>query len=413
MRARRSTPTARASSPASGSSRTRPSQGAAAAIARTSWLHGPPGNDFPEKIARAALRARDAGEPLRVVGDEIGTPTYTPDVADAIVELHLGERAVRRHGHGDDPPPRQRRPRLAGRLGPRGPPGDRASTSTIEEVPASTWQRASTPPLWAVLEPTPLPVGRADARLAARVRGRGPGPEAGARASRLKRRASSCNATATRFRRDRPAVPVCTAAYCPRPHRTRQRQPERANRDPDHPAIGPTLARGEAEHGTDLRPRSILGAPRCPTRHGATCCGSSRSSSPLHCSGSASIGQRRARAWRPPTSPKVAIIVGATRATTASYRTYADEIYAEAIKYTPNVVRVYSPNATWTRVTGGRQRRVDRRVPRTRQRLAEPVHLRSRCSRPRTASGSTRTSTTTASAPTTRRSTTASRRSGR
>ena len=29
----------------------------------------------------------------------------------------------------------------------------------IEEVPASTWPRASTPPLWAVLEPTPLPDG--------------------------------------------------------------------------------------------------------------------------------------------------------------------------------------------------------------------------------------------------------------
>ena len=50
-------------------------------------------------------------------------------------------------------------------------------------------------------------------------------------------------------------------------------------------------------------------------------------------------------------SPKVAIIVGATGTTTARYRTYADEIYAEAIKYTPNVVRVYSPNATWKRVT--------------------------------------------------------------
>ena len=41
---------------------------------RTSWLHGPPGNDFPEKIARAALRARDAGEPLKAVADEIGRP---------------------------------------------------------------------------------------------------------------------------------------------------------------------------------------------------------------------------------------------------------------------------------------------------------------------------------------------------
>jgi hypothetical protein len=48
--------------------------------------------------------------------------------------------------------------------------------------------------------------------------------------------------------------------------------------------------------------------------------------------------------------PKVAIIVGATHSVTAKYRTYANEIYAEAIKYTPNVVRVYSPNATWKRV---------------------------------------------------------------
>ena len=29
----------------------------------------------------------------------------------------------------------------------------------IVEVPASTWPRASSPPLWAVLEPTPLPDG--------------------------------------------------------------------------------------------------------------------------------------------------------------------------------------------------------------------------------------------------------------
>jgi hypothetical protein len=29
----------------------------------------------------------------------------------------------------------------------------------VEEVPASMWPRASTPPRWAVLEPTPLPSG--------------------------------------------------------------------------------------------------------------------------------------------------------------------------------------------------------------------------------------------------------------
>lgn len=47
---------------------------------------------------------------------------------------------------------------------------------------------------------------------------------------------------------------------------------------------------------------------------------------------------------------KVVIIVGATHGTTATYRTYADQAYAEAIKYTPNVVKVYSPNATWANV---------------------------------------------------------------
>ena len=50
------------------------------------------------------------------------------------------------------------------------------------------------------------------------------------------------------------------------------------------------------------------------------------------------------------TGPKVAIIVGATHGATAQYRSYADEVYAEAIRYTPNVVKVYSPTATWTNV---------------------------------------------------------------
>jgi hypothetical protein len=53
--------------------------------------------------------------------------------------------------------------------------------------------------------------------------------------------------------------------------------------------------------------------------------------------------------------PKVVIVVGATHEATASYRTYADQAYAEAIKYTPNVVKIYSPNATWSRVKAAAQ----------------------------------------------------------
>lgn len=47
---------------------------------------------------------------------------------------------------------------------------------------------------------------------------------------------------------------------------------------------------------------------------------------------------------------KVVIVVGATHGATAGYRRSADVAYAEAIRHTSNVVRVYSPNATWSKV---------------------------------------------------------------
>src|SRR6185436_7252269 len=51
-----------------------------------------------------------------------------------------------------------------------------------------------------------------------------------------------------------------------------------------------------------------------------------------------------------PAGAKVVIVVGATHGATAGYRKDADRAYAEAIKYTSNVVKVYSPNATWSKV---------------------------------------------------------------
>ena len=121
-------------------------------IVRTAWLYGPPGNDFPSKILAAAERARDAGEPLNVVADEVGSPTFTHDLAEAIVEL-LGSGDVGGIHHIVN-----------------GGAASRADWARelfrqlrldvpIEEVPASTWPRASTPPAWAVLAPTPLPGG--------------------------------------------------------------------------------------------------------------------------------------------------------------------------------------------------------------------------------------------------------------
>ena len=54
-------------------------------------------------------------------------------------------------------------------------------------------------------------------------------------------------------------------------------------------------------------------------------------------------------------NPKVVLIVGATESTTASYRADMDSVYAAATQYTSNVVKVYSPNATWAAVKAAMQ----------------------------------------------------------
>jgi dTDP-4-dehydrorhamnose reductase len=121
-------------------------------IARTAWLFGPPGRDFPHKILDAAAKALTDDQPLRVVGDEWGTPTYAADVADAIVELlaadalpgihHLVNGGIAtRAAWAED---------VLARSGVRTP---------VESVPGTTWVRASVPPRWGVLAPTPLPGG--------------------------------------------------------------------------------------------------------------------------------------------------------------------------------------------------------------------------------------------------------------
>jgi len=55
-------------------------------------------------------------------------------------------------------------------------------------------------------------------------------------------------------------------------------------------------------------------------------------------------------AARAASDAKVVIIVGAVHGQTSSYRSRGDSAYAEALKHSTNVVKVYSPNATWTAV---------------------------------------------------------------
>lgn len=52
-------------------------------ILRTSWLYGRGGASFPKTIVE---RGRQ-GAPLKVVDDQIGSPTYTPDLAEATFDL--------------------------------------------------------------------------------------------------------------------------------------------------------------------------------------------------------------------------------------------------------------------------------------------------------------------------------------
>lgn len=111
-------------------------------IVRTAWLYGSAGNDFPSKILAAADRPGD--EPLRVVDDEIGNPTYTKDLAAAIVALPasappgtyhvVGVAALSRHAWASD---------LLHRSGVH---------KQVVRISSREFTRASSPPAWGVLD---------------------------------------------------------------------------------------------------------------------------------------------------------------------------------------------------------------------------------------------------------------------
>lgn len=63
--------------------------GADALIVRTAWVYGPTGGNF----VRTMLRLMGQHPQVKVVADQIGTPTYAPDLAQALWVL-AGKRAV-------------------------------------------------------------------------------------------------------------------------------------------------------------------------------------------------------------------------------------------------------------------------------------------------------------------------------
>lgn len=56
-------------------------------ILRTAWLYSPYGSNFVKAILKKADAEGDKGAPLRVVADQIGTPTYARDLAEAIATI--------------------------------------------------------------------------------------------------------------------------------------------------------------------------------------------------------------------------------------------------------------------------------------------------------------------------------------
>lgn len=128
------------------------SVGGRLAIVRTAWLFGPPGADFPTKIVAAARAANARGEPLRVVDDEFGSPTSTTDLARAIAAFIDADVVPGVHHCVNEG--------TTSRLGwAEFILSTAGIDAVVEPVSATSWSRASTPPAWGVLAPTPLPEG--------------------------------------------------------------------------------------------------------------------------------------------------------------------------------------------------------------------------------------------------------------
>jgi dTDP-4-dehydrorhamnose reductase len=131
------------------------------AIARTAWLFGATGADFPSRILLAAERARSEGGEVALVADETGTPSYLADVAEAIVEL-LGAGVFAGTHHLVNSRPVTRAAWARETLALVG------VDVPTRDVSQASFARESRPPRAAVLRPTPLPSGEPmrDHRLA-------------------------------------------------------------------------------------------------------------------------------------------------------------------------------------------------------------------------------------------------------
>jgi len=109
-------------------------------IVRTAWLYARGGNNFPRKIVAAAEKYGK----LRVVCDEISSPTYAPDLARAIGALIRSEQYGIYHLTNQGACSRLEFARRILELAGLG-------NVPLEPITADQWPRASTPPLNCVI----------------------------------------------------------------------------------------------------------------------------------------------------------------------------------------------------------------------------------------------------------------------
>ncbi len=109
-------------------------------IIRTAWLYAPDGANFIHKVL-ARVRA---GELLRVVADEVGSPTYVADLADGVARLVEGAQPGIFHLTNAGACSRHEFAREIVRLAGLDVP--------VEPISSDAFERPSTPPPYAPLE---------------------------------------------------------------------------------------------------------------------------------------------------------------------------------------------------------------------------------------------------------------------
>jgi len=112
-------------------------------IVRTAWLYAPGGRNFPHRI----LQLADERSRLQVVTNEVGNPTYAPDLAAALAALIRTEAYGVYHLTNTGYCSRYDFAREILRLGGR-------ENMSVEPITLADFQRASTPPRFAPLANT-------------------------------------------------------------------------------------------------------------------------------------------------------------------------------------------------------------------------------------------------------------------